>query len=241
MMDADASLRAFERACVERVIEHTRGRGRRSREDDDDSKDDADFASTCREIVRREAKRRRREETNGEEDAEDDGFGSMTEAEIERVLTAMAEARDAELEREEREVALRRERALSGETSEEAEETERLARAIEAFERWKFPVEDGVKRDAEDDEDVLCPVCGSQRVLQNRHVLFCTCGKFRLARLDEKVGLRYLKSRLARTFESHAERGCGRAGELRFDVRDEYGLDACVARCEKCTFLEIVM
>ena len=90
------------------------------------------------------------------------------------------------------------------------------------------------------EEDVLCPVCATRRVMMNRHVLFCACGGFRIARADEKVGLAYLRRRLAETF-GRDDRGCGRPSELRFDVRDAYGLDACVATCASCDFLEIVM
>ena len=95
---------------------------------------------------------------------------------------------------------------------EEAEESERLARAVEAFERWTFPGDDGggggeedEERGADagvgdDEEDVLCPVCATRRVMMNRHVLFCACGGFRITRADEKVGLAYLRRRLAETF-----------------------------------------
>ena len=93
----------------------------------------------------------------------------------------------------------------------------------------------------DDEEDVLCPVCATRRVMMNRHVLFCACGGFRITRADEKVGLAYLRRRLAETFDAHGDRGCGRPSELRFDVRDAYGLDACVATCASCDFLEIVM
>ena len=43
--------------------------------------------------------------------------------------------------------------------------------------------------------------------MMNRHVLFCACGGFRITRADEKVGLAYLRRRLAETFDAHGDRG----------------------------------
>ena len=236
MRDDDESD-AFERACVTAAIETLRARARRRREDDAAAPVRALDDDACREIVRDvRAKRRRtvRADAMWEDASSDDGYGSMDEAETERVLLAMQDALEREL------VAEARARAERAEIEDE-EEGERLARAIESFERWRFggDGEGGVGED--EDEEVLCPACGARRVLQNRHVLFCACGKFKIARANEGVGLRYLKRRLAETFDSHVARGCGKAGELRFDVRDEYGLDACVATCGGCDFFEIVM
>ena len=255
------------RACVERARAWARARRRRRRRrdeaDEDEDEDEGDSRGTARAeawraIVREEhAKRRKlcvpRSDEAFEDDDEDDDVRGLSEEEVERVLLAMQEATERELAREETARAVRVGEELE---REEAEETERLARAIEAFERWTFPSDEGVgdgggaeadvaAREArgvgDDEEDVLCPVCATRRVMMNRHVLFCACGGFRIARADEKVGLAYLRRRLAETFDAHGERGCGRPRELRFDVRDAYGLDACVATCASCEFLEIVM
>jgi len=253
---------ALARACVERARTWARARRRRRRRDEEDDDDDDDARGTARAdawraIVRDEhAKRRKLRDLLHDEafevDDEDEDVRGLSEEEVERVLLAMQEATERELAREETARAVRVGEELE---REEAEETERLTRAIEAFERWTFPSDEGVgegggaeaeaAREArgvgDDEEDVLCPVCATRRVMMNRHVLFCACGGFRIARADEKVGLAYLRRRLAETFDAHGARGCGRPRELRFAVRDAYGLDACVATCASCEFLEIVM
>ena len=258
------------RACVERAKQWVRGRRRRRRDDDDDCDDDDDDddvdddgtarVEAWRAIVREEHAKRRKvcgrddDAREVEEEDEDEDVRGMSEEEVERVLLAMQEATARELEREETARAVRVREDLE---REETEESERLARAVEAFERWTFPGDDGggggeggggrgeeareTRGVGDDEEDVLCPVCATRRVMMNRHVLFCACGGFRIARADEKVGLAYLRRRLAETFDAHGDRGCGRPSELRFDVRDAYGLDACVATCASCDFLEIVM
>ena len=258
------------RACVERARGRVRGRRRRRRDDDDDDDDDDDFddgdddgtarVEAWRAIVREERAKRRKvcgrddDAREVEEEDEDEDVRGMSEEEVERVLLAMQEATARELEREETARAVRVREDLE---REETEESERLARAVEAFERWTFPGDDGggggeggggggeeareTRGVGDEEEDVLCPVCATRRVMMNRHVLFCACGGFRIARADEKVGLAYLRRRLAETFDAHGDRGCGRPSELRFDVRDAYGLDACVATCASCDFLEIVM
>ncbi len=260
----------LERACVERARAWVRGRRRRRRRDDVDDDDDFDFdddgaarVEAWRAIVREERAKRRKvcggddDAREVEEEEEDEDVRGMSEDEVERVLLAMQEATARELEREETARAVRVREDLE---REEAEENERLARAVEAFERWTFPGDDGgggggggeggggrgeeareTRGVGDDEEDVLCPVCATRRVMMNRHVLFCACGGFRITRADEKVGLAYLRRRLAETFDAHGDRGCGRPSELRFDVRDAYGLDACVATCASCDFLEIVM
>ena len=258
----------LERACVARARAWMRGRRRRRRDDDVDDGDDFDFdddgaarVEAWRAIVREE-RAKRRKVCGGDDDAreveeeeeDDEDVRGMSEDEVERVLLAMQEATARELEREETARAVRVREDLE---REEAEESERLARAVEAFERWTFPGDDGggggggeggrgeeareTRGVGDDEEDVLCPVCATRRVMMNRHVLFCACGGFRITRADEKVGLAYLRRRLAETFDAHGDRGCGRPSELRFDVRDAYGLDACVATCASCDFLEIVM
>jgi len=255
----------LKRACVERAKRWVRGRRRRRRDDDDDDDDDdGDDDGTARveawrAIVREERAKRRKvcgrdddAREVEEEEEEDEDVRGMSEEEVERVLLAMQEATARELEREETARAVRVREDLE---REETEESERLARAVEAFERWTFPGDDGGGGGGEggggggegtrgvggDEEGVLCAVCATRRVMMNRHVLFCACGGFRIARADEKVGLAYLRRRLAETFDAHGDRGCGRPSELRFDVRDAYGLDACVATCASCDFLEIVM
>jgi hypothetical protein len=257
----------LERACVARARAWMRGRRRRRRDDDVDDGDDFDFdddgaarVEAWRAIVREERAKRRKvcggdddaREVEEEEEEDDEDVRGMSEDEVERVLLAMQEATARELEREETARAVRVREDLE---REETEESERLARAVEAFERWTFPGDDGggggeggrgeeareTRGVGDDEEDVLCPVCATRRVMMNRHVLFCACGGFRIARADEKVGLAYLRRRLAETFDAHGDRGCGRPSELRFDVRDAYGLDACVATCASCDFLEIVM
>ena len=260
MVDVDDGLK---RACVERAKQWVRGR--RRRDDDDDDFDDGDDDGTARveawrAIVREERAKRRKvcgrddDAREVEEEDEDEDVRGMSEEEVERVLLAMQEATARELEREETARAVRVREDLE---REETEESERLARAVEAFERWTFPGDDGggggeggggggeeareTRGVGDEEEDVLCPVCATRRVMMNRHVLFCACGGFRIARADEKVGLAYLRRRLAETFDAHGDRGCGRPSELRFDVRDAYGLDACVATCASCDFLEIVM
>ena len=267
MVDMDDGL---TRACVERAKQWVRGRRRRRRDDDDDDDDDDDFddgdddgtarVEAWRAIVREERAKRRKvcgrddDAREVEEEDEDEDVRGMSEEEVERVLLAMQEATARELEREETARAVRVREDLE---REETEESERLARAVEAFERWTFPGDDGggggeggggggeeareTRGVGDEEEDVLCPVCATRRVMMNRHVLFCACGGFRIARADEKVGLAYLRRRLAETFDAHGDRGCGRPSELRFDVRDAYGLDACVATCASCDFLEIVM
>ena len=254
-MRADESL---ESACV-RVVLGLVGKRARTRGGADEKASASGTASSfdaarCREIVLEQHAKRRKVRGGrvgsvrgvrdadvddfDEEDEDEDDYARLTEAEVERVLLAMQDAMERELANEER---LMSERA-EVEYREDEEEQERLTRAIEAFERWKFPEAEDVGENAESSgEDVLCPVCATRRVLHNRHVLFCACGDFRIARADENVGLTYLKRRLAETFEAHVSRGCGNAGGLRFSVRDEYGLDACVAKCERCSFLEIVM
>jgi hypothetical protein len=145
--------------------------------------------------------------------------------------------------------------AVEGDDSDDVENEERrLAEAIEAFERWKCDgeitsidasgeasFEEGVTG-AMADVEVLCPVCQKDRVLANKHVLFCRCGRLRISRRDEGVGLAFLNARLARTFESHAEDGCGQSASLTFGVRDDFGMiDALCATCSECDFLEVVM
>lgn len=193
---------------------------------------------------------------SSDDDSDDDELKTLSDAEMERLMLAMQDALERALEREEE--AMLNASAVEGDDSEDDEnENKRLAEAIEAFERWKCDGEissidaSGEEASFEDgmdaalktaDVEVLCPVCQKNRVLANKHVLFCRCGRLRISRRDEGVGLAFLKSRLARAFESHAEDGCGQSASLTFGVRDDFGMiDALCATCSECDFLEVVM
>ena len=192
---------------------------------------------------------------SSDDDSDDDELKTLSDAEMERLMLAMQDALERALEREEE--AMLNDAAVEGDESDDAEnENKRLAEAIEAFERWKCDgeissmdasgeasFEDGIEDAPKTaDVEVLCPVCQKNRVLANKHVLFCRCGRLRISRRDEGVGLAFLKSRLARAFESHAEDGCGQSASLTFGVRDDFGMiDALCATCSECDFLEVVM
>jgi hypothetical protein len=193
---------------------------------------------------------------SSDDDSDDDELKTLSDAEMERLMLAMQDALERALEREEE--AMLNTAAVEGDDSDDNENEERrLAEAIEAFERWKCDgeitsidasgeasFEEGVTgaSRAMADVEVLCPVCQKDRVLANKHVLFCRCGRLRISRRDEGVGLAFLNSRLARTFESHAEDGCGQSASLTFGVRDDFGMiDALCATCSECDFLEVVM
>jgi len=167
-----------------------------------------------------------------------DEFAGVSNEDVEHALIAM----HAELERAQREEeramvdALKRtdediENENETETEIEIDERAReLALVLEAM---------GLRESLEG--DVLCPACERVNVAENRSVLFCACGDFRIARANEGIGLKYLKEQLAATYEAHVEGGCRRMKKLTFTVRDEFGIDALYARCDECSFFRVVM
>ena len=246
---------AYERQCVREVI--ARLKRRRAPADADDGDDDDARRNKVLKIddlklaVARDVAWARRTAaaamSRGDDvddddcDDDDDDFAGMREEDVERALVAMQDALERTLEEEERERALAAAEAYDDDSAS-------LQHAIDAFERWNC--RDGVSGDDDGgdgdngDYDVLCPACLTRKVLANRHVLFCACGDFRLARRDDNVGLRYLKTQLAAVFDAHAARvqACGRGGAgLAFRVRDAYGIDALYAQCAACEFFEVVM
>lgn len=99
----------------------------------------------------------------------------------------------------------------------------------ELFEHWQGLQEGGV----------LCPLCKARRLQQNKQVITCGCGKFRLDTQDDQVGLEFLQQRLADVHQEHRDSGCH--AQPSFSLEDRFGMAALYMTCSICRILEWVL
>ena len=91
----------------------------------------------------------------------------------------------------------------------------------------------------DDSKVVLCPLCTSSYLLENRSVIFCNCG-FRMDSISDAIGLRHTKQALGNVMSAHGGTGC--IGTLSFSTTSMFGSGThLVAECKVCENYQIVM
>jgi hypothetical protein len=87
----------------------------------------------------------------------------------------------------------------------------------------------------DDSKVVLCPLCQSSYLLENRAVIFCHCG-FRMDSVNDAIGLRHTKQALGNVMLAHSSSGCN--GTLVFSTTQMFGsgvhlVAECQGACQK--------
>jgi hypothetical protein len=90
-----------------------------------------------------------------------------------------------------------------------------------------------------EEDSVLCPLCGTGKLVQHRGVVLCTNRDFRLDVGIEGIGLPELKAKLALSLDEHCQGECNSVPY--FTQCSVGGVNALVLKCESCDCFEVIV
>ncbi|KAK2558323.1 RPA-interacting protein A [Acropora cervicornis] len=89
-------------------------------------------------------------------------------------------------------------------------------------------------------DEVLCPVCKSKPLHQNKQVIFCACG-LRIDTEYDAVNLSYVRGQIESALVAHRDEHCLAEPEFCISFVQELGVRNLVSLCRACEFMYIVL
>jgi len=89
-------------------------------------------------------------------------------------------------------------------------------------------------------DDVFCPVCKRNPLLQNKQIIFCACG-LRIDTEYDAVNLNYVRNQINDALAMHREESCKVEPEFCTSFVKELGVSNLVLICKACEFMYIVL
>lgn len=89
-------------------------------------------------------------------------------------------------------------------------------------------------------DDLICPICKQNPLLQNRQIIFCSCG-IRIDTESDAITLEFVRNQLRDAMEQHSNEGC--LAEALFSVSSypELGVSNLIMACKSCDFLAVIL
>ncbi|XP_070571879.1 RPA-interacting protein A-like [Ptychodera flava] len=88
-----------------------------------------------------------------------------------------------------------------------------------------------------DTDELICPVCRRNPLLQNKSVIFCACG-IRIDTEQDCLTLSHVKIQLSDAVKQH---GSSCIGESIFSVVDQFGSKNLLMSCKSCDYMYIIL
>ncbi|KAK3243065.1 hypothetical protein CYMTET_47266 [Cymbomonas tetramitiformis] len=117
-----------------------------------------------------------------------------------------------------------------------------LQAMIEDFEASQLSNEREAALQAEADgvaSKLQCPICNQCVVLQNRHVIFSSCGRLRVPLQHEQLSVQDLSRGLTDATQEHKASGCRAVPE--FCQEERFGIPALYMKCHICQVVRLIL
>lgn len=89
-------------------------------------------------------------------------------------------------------------------------------------------------------DEVICPICKKNPLLQNKHIFFCSCG-IRIDTENDAITLDFVKIQLKGALEQHGNEGCSQEPVFSVSSLPELGISNLIMTCQNCDILAVIL
>lgn len=89
-------------------------------------------------------------------------------------------------------------------------------------------------------DDVICPICKKNPLMQNKQIFFCSCG-IRIDTENDGVTLEFVRTQLKGALEQHSNDGCPHEPVFSISSLPGIGISSLIMGCKNCDFLAVIL